>query len=327
MNFKVINRNVIVLVFAMILGNFLGILQASAAPPPHREIVPPKIPPVITLFEQTPLYSTTDDSHKPFAALTPQDVTTVDAEQAWYYKQHGEKVWIKIKTTWAGDLWMHLDYDKIGIVKPIDTNIALLWDSSLYTQPSTSTMTDIVLAPQTVHANAVFESPVSYLSNSYRIETSWLGDMWIVSQPRMLLDMEILNQEMDLPTETLYMEDYDTSSRLQRPSDAKFIPPQKVFALEKTQNGIYHVRSQDGNTFWVQPDFAQPVGVEPIDERLNLLKDVRLYMFPTMPFPTFGVLSAQTVNAFERWTDPQNELWYHIHTWAGDMWVQPDKPL
>ncbi|MFC5451172.1 hypothetical protein [Paenibacillus aestuarii] len=327
MNFKTRIKSFICLVFVMMLVNFICNMQADAALPPHRAIDPPKVPPVITLFEQTPLYSTPDDSRKPFAALTPQDVTTVDAEQAWYMKQRGEKVWIKIKTTWAGDLWMHLDYDKIGVVKPLDTNIALLWDTALYTQPSLSTMTEVVLAPQTVHANAVFESPVSYLSNSYRIETSWLGDMWVVSQPHMLIDMEILNQEMDLPTETLYMEDYDTSNRLQRPSDVKMIPPQKVFAFEKTQNGVYHVRSQDGNTFWIQPEFAQPAGAEPIKERLKLLKDVRLYLFPTMPFPTFGVLSAQTVDAFERWTDPQNEQWYHIHTWAGDMWVQPDKPL
>lgn len=328
MQFKTRIRNVITLVSVLLITfTFMSTLQAHAAPPPRKEFTPPTIPPVITLLEQTPLYATTDESRKPFAALTPQDVTTVEAEQDWYTKQRGEKVWIKIKTTWAGDLWMHLNYDRIGIVKPLDTNIALLWDSYLYTQPSLSTRTDAVLAPQTVHANAVFESPASYLTNSYRIETSWLGDMWVVSQPQMLLDMEIVNQEMDLPTETLYMENYDTSNRLQRPSEVKMIPPQKVFALEKTQTGVYHVRSQDGNTFWIQPEFAEPVGAGAINERLTLSKDVRLYLFPTMPFPTFGVLSAQTVDAFERWTDPQGERWYHIHTWAGDMWVQPDKPL
>ncbi|NRF94104.1 hypothetical protein HQN89_24590 [Paenibacillus frigoriresistens] len=320
------NRHVYV-VFVFILVNFIVSLPANAALPGPiiRKFNPPTLPPVITLFEQTPLYSTPDDSLNPIVELSPQDVVTTDVEQAWYAKQRGDKVWIRIKTTWAGDLWMHLDSDKIGVIKPIDTNIALLWSAALYTQPSLSTMTDAVLAPQTVHANAIFESPVSYLANSYRIETSWLGDMWIVSNPHILTDMEVINQDMDLQTDTLYMEDYDTANRLQRPSDAKLIPPQKVFALEKTQYGTYHVQSQDGDTFWINPDYAQPFGAEKTNESLDLKVETILHLFPTMPFPTFGVLTPQKVTAFEKWTDPQGKRWYHIHTWAGDMWVQSDE--
>jgi hypothetical protein len=186
---------------------------------------------------------------------------------------------------------------ELFFVKPIDTNIALLWSAALYTQPSLSTMTDAVL----------------------------LGDKWIVSNPHILTDMEVINQDMDLQTDTLYMEDYDTANRLQRPSDAKLIPPQKVFALEKTQYGIYHVRSQDGDTFWINPDYAQPFGAEKINESLDLKVETILHLFPTMPFPTFGVLTPQKVTAFEKWTDPQGKRWYHIHTWTGDMWVQSDE--
>ncbi|SFM30290.1 hypothetical protein SAMN03159341_12537 [Paenibacillus sp. 1_12] len=320
-------RHVYALVIVFMLVNSIVSLPANAAlyDPISRKFNPPTLPPAITLFEQTPLYSTPDDSLNPTAELSPQDVVTVDAEQAWYAKQRGEKVWIKIKTTWTGELWIHLDSDKIGVVKPVDTNIALLWSAALYTQPSLSTMTDVVLAPQTVHANAIFESPVTYLAYSYRIETSWLGDMWIVSNPHILSDMEILNQDMDLQTETLYMEDYDTANRLQRPSDAKLIQPQNVFALEKTENGIYHVRSQDGDMFWINPYYAQPLGVEKINESPNLKKETTLHLFPTMPFPTFGILTPQTVTAFEKWTDLQGKRWNHIHTWAGDMWVQIDE--
>lgn len=284
----------------------------------------PSLPPVITLFHETPLYAEPDDSAEPVAALSPQDVETVEAEKDWYGKR-GDRVWIKIKTTWAGDLWMHLDYELIGAVKQADTNIALLWGAYLYTEPASSARTEAVLAPQTVHANAVFESPVAYLSSAYRIETSWLGDMWVVSNPNMLSNMEIVNQDMDLPTETLYMEDYDTANRLQRPSDAKVIPPQRVFALEKTEDGIYHVRSQDGSVFWIKPEYAQPAGAEKIQESVELKKDASLYLFPTSTALRFGALTPQKVSAFEKWTDPQGKIWYHINTWTGSMWVQPEQ--
>ncbi|MGG1517295.1 hypothetical protein ABE504_17925 [Paenibacillus oryzisoli] len=310
----------------MLVNAIVNVPVHAAAPSPNiRKFEPPAIPPVITLFERTDLYAEPDDSFRPIAALTPQDVVTVEAEQEWYAKGRGEKVWIQIKTTWAGDLWMHLDYEKIGVVKPIDTNIALLWSASLYSQPALSATTDAALTPQTVHANAIFESPASYLTNSYRIETTWLGDMWLVSNPHMLTDMEVLNQAMDLPTETLYMEDYDTANRLQRPSDAQFIPPQHVVAFEKTQNGVYHVRTKDDSTFWINPDYAQPVGAEPFEQKVTLSKETVLHLFPTMSFPTFGILTPQTVTAFERWIAPNHQHWYHIRTWAGDMWVQSDE--
>jgi hypothetical protein len=260
------------------------------------------IPPVITLFDNTLLYPEPDDSIEPWATLSPQNVNTVEAEKDWYLyidDKPREKVWIKIQTTWLGDLWMHLDYDKIGTLRTTDTYIALIWPASLYTQPMKSTITDVVLAPQTVHAKAVFDSPVT--NRSYRIETSWLGDMWLVDPKRILSDITVLNEQLDLPTETLYMDEYDTANRLQRPTDAKFIPAQKVLALEKTVNNIYHVRPDDGSTFWINPSYAQPLGVKKINESIELNKNTIQYLFPTMAHPTFGVLSPQKVNAFEQW--------------------------
>lgn len=198
-----------------------------------------------------------------------------------------------------------------------------MWDAYLYTQPVVSARTEAVLSPQTVHANAVFDSPFSLYSASYRIETSWLGEMWLAANPNMLINMELVNQDMDLPTETLYMEAYDTAHRLQRPSDAKMIPPQRVFAMEKTEDGVYHVRSRDGSVFWIHPDYAQPAGGEKVKESIEVKESTGLYLFPTAPSLRFGMISPQTVNAFEKWTDGEGKLWYHIRTWTGDMWIQP----
>ncbi|GAA4831592.1 hypothetical protein GCM10023310_06010 [Paenibacillus vulneris] len=282
------------------------------------------LPPVISLLENTYLYPEPDESVEPWAALTPQDVSTVeeDIDPSYLEADPQGKVWIKIKTTWLGDLWIHLDKEKVGILKPVDTYLALLWDARLYSEPTRSAMTEAVLSPQTVHANAVFESPFAMYSSSYRIETSWLGDQWIVANPH-YLRVEVLNSELDLPTETLYMDEYDTGNRLQRPSDARFIPAQKVFAMEKTDNGVYHVRGQNGSIFWVNPQFAQPVGVKKIDETLELTKNTEQHLFPTMPFPAFGLISPQKVKAFEQWDDPQGNRWYRIHSWSGEMWIQP----
>lgn len=219
---------------------------------------------------------------------------------------------------------MHLPHEFIGVVKPADTYITLLWDAYLYTQPVVSARTEAVLSSQTVHANAVFDSPFSLYSSSYRIETSWLGQMWLAANPNMLINMELVNQDMELPTETLYMEAYDTANRMQRPSDAKLIPPQRVFAMEKTEEGVYHVRSRDGSEFWIHPDYAQPAGTEKVKESIEVKKSTGLYLFPTAPSLKFGMISPQTVSAFEKWADADGKLWYHISTWAGDMWIQPD---
>lgn len=79
-------------------GGFVGLIPAHASGP-----YTPALPPVITLLEETPLYAEPDDSLEPVTALSPQDVETVEAEEYWYAKA-GEKVWIRIKTTWAGNL-------------------------------------------------------------------------------------------------------------------------------------------------------------------------------------------------------------------------------
>jgi hypothetical protein len=316
----------IVALLATLIFNFTVCLTAAAAPSSafYHRFEPPTLPPVITLFDNTPLYPEPDESIEPWATLSPQDVNTIEAEKEWFVHTDGkpEKRWIKIKTTWLGDLWIHLDIDKIGTLKPMDSYIALLWPAALYTQPVKSALTDVVLDSQTVHANAVFESPVT--NRSYRIETSWLGDQWLVDPPRILVNMTVLNQEMDLPTETLYMDEYDTANRMQRPSDAKFIPAQKVFALEKTENNEYHVRSADGSTFWINPLYAQPVGAKESSEIIELTKDTALLLFPATSYPRFGLLSAQKVQAFVQWDDPQGHRWYRIHSWCGDMWIQPN---
>ncbi|MCS7463716.1 hypothetical protein N0M98_26785 [Paenibacillus doosanensis] len=299
--------------------------EAIALPALAHKFSPPELPPVITLLEDTPLYPEPDDSDEPWAVLSPQDVQTVEAEQEWYLAPPpGEqgKRWIRISTTWLGDMWMHIDYDRIGRIVPADTNIALIWSAALYTEPVQSAQTDVVLAPQTVHCNAMFQTPGG--SNAYRIETSWLGDMWLVRPNRILLDMEIIGRDMVLPTETLRMEDSDTAHRLQRPSEAVMIPPQTVYALEKTVNGEYHVRDAEGAEFWIDLRYAQPASAKPSSDTIQLSKDTLIHLFPAMDHPIFGSLSPQKIEAFQQWDDEQGQRWYRIHSWNGDLWILPD---
>jgi hypothetical protein len=127
-------------VFVCLLINFTACLTASAVAPSsafYHKFEPPTLPPFITLFENTPLYPVPDETVDPWASLTPQDVETVEAENDWYITpQSGDPVkrWIKIKTTWLGEMWIYLDYNRIGTVKSADTNIALIWPAALYTE-------------------------------------------------------------------------------------------------------------------------------------------------------------------------------------------------
>ncbi|MFD0678382.1 MULTISPECIES: hypothetical protein [unclassified Paenibacillus] len=315
-------------VIICLLISFAACLTASAVAPSsafYHKFEPPTLPPVITLFENTPLYPDQDESVDPWATLTPQDVETVEAEKDWYIPpQSGDsgKRWIMIKTTWLGKMWIYLDYDRIGTVKPADTNIALIWPAALYSEPMKDALTDVVLSQQTVHCNAIFFTPNG--SSAYRIETSWLGDQWLVNPNYILLDMEILNHEMTLPTETLRMEDWDAAHRMQSPSEAHFIPPQTVFAMEKTVNGEYYVRAGDGSTFWINPAYAQPVGAKEINETIELNKNTLVHLVPTASHPIFGSLTPQKVKAFQQWDAPDGNRWFRIHSWNGDLWILPD---
>ncbi|TVY11078.1 hypothetical protein [Paenibacillus cremeus] len=315
-------------VFLCLLISLTACLTATAAPSSafYHKFEPPALPPLITLFENTPLYPEPDESVDPWASISPQTVETVEAEKDWYIAPQSDdagKRWIKIKTTWLGDMWIHLNYDRIGMLKAADTNIALIWSAALYSEPVKDALTDVVLSPQTVHCNAFFVTPSGDVA--YRIETSWLGDQWLVRPNNILLDMEILNREMTLPTETLRMEDYDTAQRLQRPSEAHFIPPQTVFALEKTVNNQYHVRAEDGSTFWINPAYAQPPQAKEIDETIELSKETLVHLVPTTFYPFFGTLTPQKVKAFKQWDAPDGQRWYRIHSWNGDLWILPNQ--
>jgi hypothetical protein len=58
-------------------------------------------------------------------------------------------------------------------------------------------------------------------------------------------------------------------------------------------------------------------------ESVKMTADTTQYLFPQLGNPSFGQLSAQTVEAYQRWKSPKGEWWYRIHSWYGDYWVIP----
>ncbi|TBL71199.1 hypothetical protein [Paenibacillus thalictri] len=319
--------NKLVLCAVMLLGISAGVSSGtgSAALPPLKG--PPDLPKVITLFEETPIYNKPDASLKPSATLSPQDVITVGAEKEWYARSYDpthpdeEKRWVQIETTWLGPQWMRLHRSKIGAVKLLDTHIWLPDGASIYDEPFANDDAAAVLTPQTVHAKAAFESP--QVSPLYLIETTWLGDKWLAPSVRHYTNIEKVEEDVVLPTETM-ISDLPEPARLGKYTDLWVIPAQTVKAYEKYYD-FYHIETSVGPK-WVNKQFAQPEGVRKTDEEITLTEPAVQYLYPHQPYPTFGLLSPQKVKAYEKWQSPQGDNWFRIHSWNGDLWVKQETP-
>jgi hypothetical protein len=89
------------------------------SPDPWNVDVPP--PKKISLFIDTPVYSTKDDSKAPSVTLPPQKVQVLKAEKQWFYSNNkNEKKWLYIHTAHYGDKWVYLPVERIGYIKPVD---------------------------------------------------------------------------------------------------------------------------------------------------------------------------------------------------------------
>ena len=145
---------------------------------PWQIEVPP--PATIRLMSETPLYARTSEDGGPMAALSPQEVTVVDAEKSSWFRQaemdYNPKRWIKIHTTWLGDQWVHLHLDEIGTLQPLDRTVyypSVYYGSSPHMDYITYQYEGL-LTKMFVHQTAKYRT---LLGNSYQFDTE-NGPKW-----------------------------------------------------------------------------------------------------------------------------------------------------
>ncbi|OCT11270.1 hypothetical protein A8709_06230 [Paenibacillus pectinilyticus] len=294
---------------------------------PWQIEVPP--PTTLTLMDITPLYAKPSDKVEPTAALSPQDVTVVDAEKGWFRNGSGTgdvfnpMKWIKIHTTWLGDQWIHVKLDQIGTFHKADQmsyfsnvyyNLKPQFDYQTY-------QTDGTLSNQFLHITGKYRS---VLGTYYQIETNE-GTKWALSggQP--------------IAAESKTIKRTHPSALYTYPSqfedEPKIIVTGDLTVFEKTYSEFpnsygyegdwYHVRTAQGEG-WFNPRFAEPEDAVTETATLQLNAGITtLFRYPnTGIILNHGQLGPQTLHPVAAWTDPNGVRWFQINTFVGKAWIQ-----
>ncbi|NQX58273.1 hypothetical protein [Paenibacillus qinlingensis] len=147
--------------------------EASKIKPPSQ----PGFPSVVTLFENTPIYSSKDTSTGMNGMISPQDVRIVAVQEDWLTYGHvTETKWFQVET-WLGPQWIQLELQQVGNFERVDTYLLLQQSTSLQDSPHPDSTLSFVLSPQKVHVIGLFRNK---FTESFLIET-WVGPRWMTN--------------------------------------------------------------------------------------------------------------------------------------------------
>ncbi|CAH1195072.1 hypothetical protein PAECIP111891_00592 [Paenibacillus allorhizoplanae] len=145
--------------------------EASKITPPTQ----PGFPSVVTLFENTPMYSSKDASQGMNGMISPQHVRILAVQEDWLtYSNVTDTKWFQV-ATWLGPQWIQLELQQVGNFEQVDTNLLLQQSTSLQDSPHPDSTLSFALSPQKVHVIGFFRSK---FAESFLIET-WVGPRWI----------------------------------------------------------------------------------------------------------------------------------------------------
>ncbi|RTE09138.1 hypothetical protein [Paenibacillus whitsoniae] len=289
---------------------------------PWQIEVPP--PTTIQLMEDTPLYGKASETGGSTGALSPQEVTVVDAEKNWFRQtedSYNPQHWIKIHTTWLGDQWIHLRLSQIGRLQPLDRNV--YYQSTYYNDsPNVDYINlhyDGYLSQLFVHQTAQFRS---ILTNMYQFETD-TGPKWSFAAGMPIeADHRMLKRSAPSPLFT----EPDAGTEI-----STVLPAGDLQVFEKTFNEVgigekeewFHV--QNGQTAgWFSPTYADPEVTADDTASIHLNgSSTSIYRFPNTRLPlNNGQIGPQTIHPLAAWTAPNGTRWYKIDSFVGQGWIQ-----
>lgn len=147
--------------------------EALKITPPSQ----PGFPSVVTLFENTPIYSSKDASTGMNGMISPQDVRIVAVQEDWLtYNNVTDTKWFQVET-WLGPQWIQLELQQVGNFERIDTFLLLQQPTLLQDSPHVASTLSEALSPQKVHVIGLFRSK---FTECFLIET-WVGPRWIAN--------------------------------------------------------------------------------------------------------------------------------------------------
>lgn len=291
---------------------------------PWQIEVPP--PATIRLMSETPIYARASEAGGPTAALSPQEVTVVDAEKSWFRQaemDYNPKRWIKIHTTWLGDQWVHLHLDEIGALQPLDRTV---YFPSVYyrSSPHMDYITyqyEGLLTKMFVHQTAKYRT---LLGSSYQFDTEY-GPKWSFAPSMPIIsDKKTIKRKQPSP---LFAYPDSTSEIVTE------LPPGDLNVIETTLNDDgysiheewFHVKNEQAEG-WYSPTYAEPDGT--VDDTMTI--QLRGHVTSILRYPNTrislnnGQIGSQTLHPLAAWTAPDGTRWYKIDTFVGQGWIQLD---
>jgi hypothetical protein len=289
---------------------------------PWQIEVPP--PPTLRLMSETPLYARPSEAGGQTAALSPQEVTVIDAEKTWFRqaeRDYNPKRWIKIHTTWLGDQWVHLHLDEIGNLQPLDQQVFYpnIYYNSTPHMDYTSYQYEGYLTSLFVHQTAKFRS---LLGSSYQFETK--QGLKCAFGPGMLIVPDKQNLKRKHPSPLFAYPNANAEI-------AATIPAGDLNVMETTTNldalwrveNWYHVKNDQAEG-WFSPTYAEPE--DTVDDTASL--ELKAYVTAIYRFPNTrisldnGQIGPQSVTPLAAWTAPDGTRWYKINSFVGQGWIQ-----
>ncbi|NOU98652.1 hypothetical protein [Paenibacillus planticolens] len=268
-----------------------------------------KVPAVIRLLSRIPFYDKYEDSGgTPQGYLAPQEVQVVKAGMPWSL----EHTWWKVHT-WLGDKWINVPSSALEVAPP--TQVSLLDNTLMYASPNTNTPSTGTLAPQDVEVVAAMKhwfametydgSTMTWL----QVHTTWLGDQWIHISLNHIGKLRSIQ-----PQKAYFM--YDTSI----PQGTGEITGEFISPFNST---TYRVETENG-VRWANTRGAE---IKVSNETINLDMRTTLFAQPHSNGEEVAILEPQSSEVFERIDNnpygntTKEPVWYHVHTSAGDGWV------
>lgn len=280
----------------------------------HAEMFPTetpesgRVPSVITLLENTPYYDKYENSGgPPEGYLAPQDVQVITGGMPWSNKYN----WWKIHTL-LGDKWINVPSKNLDVAPP--KAVSLLEDTPIYAHPNVNEQPTGMLSPQDV--NVVGAEKQWFASDGYddttmkwlQIHTTWLGDQWIHLPLNRIGTVRSLDEKA-------YFLNGDGFQNLTAQVSGEFVSPffDSLYRVEK-----------DKKTQWLP---SRGVKITERNETLKLETRMTLFVNPYPYGDEVAILNPQTVESFEQidhniyWYSPDNPVWYHVRTSAGEGWI------
>lgn len=234
-------------------------------------------------------------------------------------------IWYRVET-WLGEKWI-LNPPLLQNVKetPASYSMKLTAAETAYPDPFFVQEKGEALNPQVVQVIGEWDHRTGPGMGQiwYKIRLSQ-GERWIAPRNPVLKEYREVKETLALPTDTRYF------STPQLTYDGKDWLPAGTYEAFEASGDWVHIRTSQEQV-WVNPKQAileRPLGIVPTTESVQLTKESATVRFPLGdPAHSKGYFAPQTVQAFEKWTDPASgEVWYHFHGTGGGEWVKKSGP-